>query len=135
MASFHVSTAATRKPDWTVLPWPLMGAGLLLCTLALPLTRVSQTEPELGRLLLLTGGLLCAGIALAIRLNTAGPAALERVGGAARAPLLLALAGLFALLVLAATTIVVLTFFDLPWLPFGTGSALILWFVVAPLGA
>ena len=67
------------KPDWTVLPWPLMGTGLVLCALALALTRVSETEPELGRLLLLTGGLLCAGIGLTIRLNTTGPAILERV--------------------------------------------------------
>ena len=37
-------------------------------------------------------------------------------------------------MVLTATAIVVLSFFDLPWLPFGTGTALILWVVVAPLG-
>jgi hypothetical protein len=134
MTSLDVTTAAVRKPDFARLPWPLMGAGLLMCTLALTLTRVLQSEPELGRLLLLIGGLLCAGIALAIRLNTAGPAVLDRVVGASRAPLLLALASLFALMVLAATTIALLSFFDLPWLPFGTGTALILWFVVAPLG-
>src|SRR5580700_8414008 len=100
MASLDLSTAAARKPDWALLPWPLMGAGLLLSALALFLTRLLESEPELGRLLLLSGGLLGAGIAVAMRLNTTGPAVLDRVGGDARAPLLLALAVLFALTVL-----------------------------------
>lgn len=132
MASPDVA-AVVRKPDWTSLPWALIGVGLAMSLLALVLTRLTQTEPELGRILLLSVGLLCTGTAVAIRLNTTGPAALERVAGPSRAPLLMILAALFALMVLAATTVVILTFFEPPWLPWGTGTALILWFVTAPL--
>src|SRR5258708_38609126 len=132
------NTAAVRRPDWTALPWALIGAGLAMCLMALVLTGMTQSEPELaepelGRILLLSVGLLCAGTAVAIRLNTTGPAALERVAGPSRAPLLLMLAGVFAMMVMSATTIVILTFFDFAWLPWGTGTALILWFVTAPL--
>src|SRR5260370_24469960 len=94
MASPHIS-AAVRKPDWTVLPWALIGAGFAMCLLALVLTRTMQSEPELGRILLLSVGLLCAGTAVTIPLYTTGPPPLQPVAGALRAPRLLALVGVF----------------------------------------
>lgn len=125
--------ARARQRDWTGLPWPLMGAGLGLCLCALVLTWTLQTEPTADRIWLLTIGLVCAGSAVAIRLNTTG-AVLDRVLGPSRRVLLVFLAGLFLLLAAAAATGVVLTFYELPWLPFHTGQAVSICLVVVPLG-
>src|SRR5947209_11751660 len=125
--------APARQRDWTGLPWPLMGAGIALCLCALVLQWLLQTEPAADRIWLVTLGLLGAGTALAIRLNTNG-VVLDRVFGPSRRMLLLGLAGLFLLLAAAAVTGLVLTFFDLPWVPFYTGAAVSICIVVVPLG-
>jgi hypothetical protein len=136
MASLDVAPAArpaAPRRDWTALPWPLMGAGLLLCLVALILTQAMQSEPGTFRLLLLTAGLLCAGTALAARLSSSGPAFLDRTLGRSRGLLLLLLAGLFGLIGLAAIGIFVATFFDLPRFPWRTPEAVPLCLVAVPL--
>jgi hypothetical protein len=125
--------AAARKRDWAALPWQFMGAGIVFSLLALLLTRILRTEPDAGRILLLTSSVLCAGIALAIRLNTIGPAFLDRVIGRSRTALLAILAGLFLLLALAAVGILVASFLDIHGFPWGTGTAVYLCVVVVPL--
>jgi hypothetical protein len=126
--------ARARVRNWTGLPWPLMFVGLALCLCALLLTRVLDTEPEAGRIWLLTIGLMSAGVALALRLNTTG-VVLDRLLGPSRRMFLLGLAVLFVLMAAAAITGLVLTFFDdLPWLPFHTAQAVSICIVVVPLG-
>jgi hypothetical protein len=106
-----------------------------MCLLALLLARVGEDDPGPVRLLLLTGGLFGAGIALAIRLSSRGPAFCERMVSPSRNLLLSGLAGLFTLLALTTTAIVVVSLVWEPsWLPWKFGMALILWFVTAPLG-
>ncbi len=129
----NVETSAPRR-DWTGLTWPLMGAGLAMCLVALLLTLALQTEPAVPRILLLTAGLLCAGIALAMRLSTTGPAYLDRFIGPSRQLLLRGLAGVFLLVALVPIAILVTTFYDLPWFPWQTGNAVFLCIVAVPLG-
>jgi hypothetical protein len=126
--------AAARARDWSFLPWSLMGAGIFLCVFALLITRYYETEPEGGRLMLLTVGLLAAGIAIAIRLNTGARAFLDRVMGPSRTLLLTVLATVFVLVAAAALAIFVATFFELPDFPWGTGTAFYMCVVVIPLG-
>jgi hypothetical protein len=125
--------AALHTRDWSVLPWPLMGAGLLQCLAALLLNLWLQSEPDALRILLLTSGLLCAGIALALRLNSNRPAFAERILGPSREPLLGALAAFCLMFALAAVGILVTSFYDLPWFPWRTGMAVYLCIVVVPL--
>ncbi len=101
--------------------------------LRLVLAGIMQAEPEAGRLWLLTIGLLCAGSAVAIRLSTGG-AVLDRTLGASRGLLLTGLAVVFLLLAVAAGAGLVLSFFDLPWVPFHTGQAVSICIAVVPLG-
>jgi hypothetical protein len=133
MTSFEL-LAGARQRDWTGLRWPLMGAAVLQCLLALLLNLALRTEPAVPRVLLLTGGLLCAGIAVAIRLSTNGPSAIDRLLGPSRRLLLRGLALLFVLLALTPIAILIATFFDIPSFPWGTGNAVYLSIIVVPLG-
>ena len=132
MASIAMPRAAPKR-NWAALPWQMMGAGLALCLLAL-LTRLgSEDDPGAGRLLTLTAGLLAAGIGLAIRLGSGGPAFLDRVLGPSRQLLLNVIAFVFAAVAAGATVIFILSFYEYPWLPWKTGQSVVLWIVTAPL--
>ena len=133
MAAADVAPAGDRQ-DWALgNPWVWASLGLLLCLAALTWSLTMGEERSGVSALLLFFGLVTAGGAVALRLTSSAPAALDELAPPTRSLVLFLLTALFALLALAATAVLVLSFFDPPWLPWRTGQAVIVWLVVAPL--
>src|ERR1051325_1225310 len=107
------SRQGARKYNWAAFPWQMIGAGVALCMLALLIRLLgSDDDPGPGRLLVLTAGLLAAGISVAVRVGSSAPPFLDRFLGPSRQLVLTLLMGLFGALVLAATVVVILSFFE-----------------------
>src|SRR5581483_4286700 len=109
MASADLAAGARR--DWPLAnPWPWMAAGLLACGWAWAWARVYGERASDNRIVLLALGLLAAGAAVALRLNSSRPAFLGGLPAAWQRRLTLVLAGLFGLLALAVTGLLVAAF-------------------------
>jgi hypothetical protein len=113
-------------------PWFWMAVGLGSTGLAWAVTVAFRDSVEPLRLLLVFFGLLAAGGALVIRLNSQAPAFLEALPSERRKLLTHGLVLIFGALALTVTVLLAIRLFsnlDLPWKP---GSLFLIWLVVVP---
>jgi hypothetical protein len=132
----HAVLAPATRRDWIFAnPWPWMAAGLLACCWAWGWAHLFGTRASDNRVVLLAVGLLAAGVAVALRLNTARGAYLERLPAVWQRSCSLGLAALFALLLLALSALVGAGLMGTPGAPLHPGLAIVFWCLLAPLSA
>jgi hypothetical protein len=132
MASGNVAMAA--RQDWILAdPWPWTFLGLGLCLVNCAAVRfLGESLNGLGVTFVFLG-LLAAGIGVAVRLNSSAPSFLDRSSPDLRIMVLSGLTGLFCLIAVAATTLLVLRLFEIFAVPFRVNSLIIVWVIVVPL--
>jgi len=128
--------AIPRREDWILSnPWPYGLFGFVGCVLALAVTRLLGPEWDRLRGAFFLAGLVGAGVAVVLRLNSSRPAFLDQLGDSARDFTILALGLVFGLAALALTVAAAMSIAgsaDIPWRP---GSLIVVWIAVAPLSA
>jgi len=134
MASAEIKVTASK--DWLLAdPWFWMATGLGSTALAWAWVLGLGDSGALFRLVLIGFGMLAAGGAIAIRLNSPAPAFLEAMPREMRRLVTAGLFLIFGALALTVSVLVLLCLFtDVPllWKP---GSLVLIWLIVAPMSA
>lgn len=134
MASADLKSAS--QYDWPLAnPWPYALVGFVSSFLALGVTQLLGPQADFLRGLFWLVGVFSMAAALILRLNSSGPAFLDRLAPGARGPLLLLLALLFGAAALGMTALLVMSIMRHELIPWRWGSVFVVWAVIAPMTA